>query len=85
MTESGYIMKELSNKKCFFGLIYGRTIAANSLTQLKRLASRIANGYFNATDEMRVTVCEYGQNTVFYLYRSNKKAPNNTIVYGQWK
>lgn len=79
-------MIELSNKKCFFGLIYGRTIAANSYAQLKRLASRIANGYFAVYDEMRVTVCEYGQNTsTFYLYRCNKKAPNNTIVFGQWK
>lgn len=71
----------------FHGIIYDRVVFANTLPDLKRKASRIANGHFSAVDKMEVVIhdprrCEnLGR---FTLSRMNKKAPNNSIIYGQW-
>ena len=57
------------------------------MTELKRKASRIANNYFSTYDEIKVNVHDIGkcENTMQLTYRRfNKKAPNNTIVYGSW-
>lgn len=61
--------------------IYGEQIEAANMPALKRKASKIANGYNNAVDEMTVT---YGDHTVTY-YRFNRKEPNNTNERGEWK
>lgn len=74
-------MKELH------GTVYGRTIIANNMTDLKRKASRIANEYFSAHDEMKVNLHDVGKcenEEQFTFTRINRKAPNNTIIYGQW-
>ena len=63
------------------GTIYGKTIYANTFTDLKRKASIVANGYFNAVDELEVR----GGNLVGKWYRFNKKYPNNTIYRGTWQ
>jgi len=60
---------------------------ANSLSQLKRLASRYANNDYLPIDEMRVTVHDVRrcENTdIFRLARINKVCPNNTIKRGAW-
>ena len=64
----------------FTAEIYGQTITADSMTALKRKASRIANNYFNPIDTMKVS--REGLEVTFH--RINKKCPNNTIVRGQW-
>lgn len=61
--------------------IYGQHIAAPSMATLKRKASKIANGYNNAVDEMNVTDGEHSAT----FYRINRKAPNNTNRRGEWK
>ena len=63
--------------------VYHKVIKAKTLRGLKMLASKIANQYCNSIDEMFVTGDNLLQ-TLTYI-RINKKCPNNTIVYGQWK
>ena len=74
-------MKELH------GTLYGITIIAKTMTELKRKASRIANNYFSAYDTMKVNLHDIGKCEnieQFTLTRVNKKAPSNRIVYGSW-
>lgn len=72
----------------YHGLVNDKQIfIANSLSQLKRLASRYANNDYLPIDEMRVTVhdvrrCE--NTNIFRLTRINKVCPNNTIKRGAW-
>lgn len=73
----------------FTAEIYGREIKAKTLKGLKCKASKIANNYWKSVDEMVVTIHERVQGfprpVTFKLTRINKKCPNSTIVYGQWK
>ena len=72
----------------YHGLVNNKRIfIANSLSQLKRLASRYANNDYRSIDEMRVTVhdvmrCE--NTDIFRFTRINKVCPNNTIKRGVW-
>ena len=52
------------------------------MTEIKRKASRIANGYWNMVDRMEVTDEQSGN--VLTFIRRNRKSPNNMIVYGTW-
>lgn len=67
----------------FTATLYHRVVKAKTLRGLKMLASKIANRYCNPIDEMFVT--GEGFNQTYKYIRINKKCPNNTIVYGQWK
>ena len=60
--------------------IYGQTIEAKSMSDLKRKASMIANRYYSTVDEMKVV----GDDWKLTMYRINKKTPWNTITYGGW-
>lgn len=66
----------------FTGNLYGQTITAKTFTELKRKASRIANGHYDAVQTMEVK-SEHGTKVSFHRY--NKVTPNNTISFGQWK
>lgn len=68
----------------FTAEIYGREIKAKTLKGLKCKASKIANNYWKSVDEMQVTN-DLFPDRIYKLTRINKKCPNNTIVYGQWK
>lgn len=68
----------------FTATLYHRVVKAKTLRGLKMLASKIANRYCNSVDEMQVTN-DLFPDRVYKLTRINKKCPNNTIVYGQWK
>ena len=65
-----------------------RTITANDITTLKRLASRAANENYFVADGMTVFV---SPDTPFQpverlsFIRINKIAPNNTIIRGKWR
>lgn len=74
------------NKKCYIGVLNNyRSIAANSITQVKRLASRFANDNFNIIDKLDITVVDGEHNTdILHFTRINKVCPNNTIERGQW-
>ena len=67
----------------FTATVYHKVIKAKTMRGLKMLASKIANQYCNAIDEMFVVGDSILQTLRFI--RINKKCPNNTIVYGQWK
>lgn len=67
----------------FTATLYHRVVKAKTMRGVKMLASKIANQYHNAIDEMFLT--GDGFNETFKYIRINKKYPNNTIVYGQWK
>lgn len=67
----------------FTARLYHREVKAKTMRGLKMLASKIANQYHNTIDEMFVT--GDGFNQTYKYTRINKKSPNNTIVYGQWK
>lgn len=71
----------------FTAKIYGKEIKANSLKGIKARASRIANLFYKPFDEMEVihTDSESGEVIRTKWVRINKKCPNNTITYGQWK
>lgn len=73
----------------YYGLVNGKKVfIANSLSQLKRLASRYANNDYLPIDEMRVIVLDVRrcENTdIFRLTRINKVCPNNTIKRGAWR
>ena len=66
----------------FTATLYHKVVKAKTMRGLKMLASKIANQYCNSIDEMFVTSNEFKH--IKYI-RINKKCPNNTIVYGQWK
>lgn len=68
----------------FYGEIYGKQIEANTLAGLKTKASRIANRLFNSYDKMIVTTDDAGARPATF-WRFNRKYPNNTIEYGEWK
>lgn len=60
--------------------IYGHSIEANTLTGLKRKASRIANMFCNTIDEM---IVETSIGPAKFS-RFNMKTPWGTITYGRW-
>lgn len=62
--------------------LYGKEIQANTIKGIKCKATNIANDYWKPYDEMEATF-ESGR-SVKYI-RINKKCPNGTITYGQWK
>lgn len=68
----------------FTAIIYKHTITAKTLRGLKMLASKIANRCYNPIDEMQVTN-DLFPDRIYKMVRINKKCPNNTITYGQWK
>lgn len=72
----------------FHGIVNDkRIIVAQTLKQLKRLASRYANNDYRPIDIMRVTVhCINGRANIdiMHFIRINKIAPNNTIIRGGW-
>lgn len=76
-----------TQRNMFTAKIYGREIKANTLKGIKAKASRIANDYWKPIDEMEVihTDSEGREVTRTKWVRINKKCPNNTITYGQWK
>lgn len=63
--------------------LYGKIIIGKNLSEIKRKASRIANGFQNAFDCMKVMDQENGLECTFWRY--NRKSPNNTIVFGKWR
>jgi len=60
---------------------YNTIIHAETVTALKRKASKIANTYYNVFDHLYIA---HGDILVHFM-RTNKKAPDNTIIRGQWK
>lgn len=74
-TGNGYKMRPIAD------------ITAATLPALKAKASRICNNYYNIADRMEVTYHGEIITTEYTLvfHRHNKKAPNNTIVRGEWQ
>lgn len=73
-------MRKVPNK--IKAVVYGQTITANTLQGIKCKASKIANAHWKSFDEMEVTMpCGH----TFKYTRINRKCPDNTITYGQWK
>ena len=64
----------------FKATLYGKSIQANTMQDLKRKASMIANPLFNVIDEMTV---EY-DGGMANMRRINRKTPWNTITYDRW-
>lgn len=62
--------------------LYGKTVNGKTITEIKRKASRIANGFHNAFDCMEVSNSENGMKCTYWRY--NRKSPNNTIKFGAW-
>lgn len=65
-----------------------RTITANDITTLKRLASRVANENYFVADGMAVFVSPdnpFQPVERLYFIRINKITPNNTIIRGKWR
>ena len=63
--------------------LYGKTINGKTIAEIKRKASRIANGKRQPFDCMKVMDQEVGLECTFWRY--NRKCPNNTIQYGKWR
>jgi hypothetical protein len=69
------------------------TVTADTLTTIKRLASRICNNYFSVYDRMEliefVNIADMdGVRVVenhYVFARHNKKTPDNTIRRGEWR
>ena len=69
-------------------MIHAGVTHAESLTQLKKNASRITNRYFSTLDKMEISFSDpknSNRDITLGYDRINRKAPNNTIVRGQWK
>jgi len=60
---------------------YNIIIHGESMTEIKRKASKIANYHFNVFDHLYIAQ----DDILVHLMRTNKKAPNNTIIRGQWR
>lgn len=67
------------------GMCHAGTTRAETFSQLKRQASRIANNHHSSLDKMEVSRFTDGHKTTATYYRINRKAPNNTIKRGAWK
>ncbi len=67
------------------GMRHAGTTYAETFTQLKRQASRIANNHYSTLDKMEVSQFVDGHETTATYYRINKKVPNNTIKRGTWR
>lgn len=65
-------------------LINGKTIKAKTFSQIKRLASIEANTNYNIIDTLYIVGLP-GFNRPLVCTRTNRKAPNNTIIRGKWK
>lgn len=61
---------------CYNIIIHGATV-----TELKRKASKIANTHYNVFDHLYIAQGDI----LVHLMRTNKKAPNNTVIRGQWR
>ena len=61
------------------GFIYG-----NSMTEIKRKASKLCNSYYHVIDEIKLHRCNNTENGVITFTRMNKKSPDNCIVRGKW-
>ncbi len=73
----------------YHGIISGIGISgnvyANSLSDLKRKASKIANCYYRPVDVMQVWDSKGVDNKpIFNFYRRNRKTPWGTFNPGQW-
>ena len=62
-----------------FGIEIG-TCEANTIGQIKRIASKLCNKYYNAADAFTV-MCK---GKVVAFYRFNQIYPDGTIVRGKW-
>ena len=71
--------------KVYSGDILLGNICADSITSLKRKASRKCNGYFQEFDTMVLHRANNKEVNNLTLVRVNRKSPNNTIIKGQWK
>ena len=69
------------------GMRHAGTTWADSFSQLKRKASRIANNHYSTLDKMEVSHRDPDtrKEIVTTFYRINRKTPNNEIKRGQWK
>lgn len=63
-------------------MIYGKMIKAETMTQIKRLASIEANKRYHTVDDLYI-IFRQGLPYIHYT-RVNKKSPNNTIIRGEW-
>lgn len=71
--------------KLYAGNLYLGVVSSDTLTGLKRIASKKCNAHYAVMDNLflfRINDCE---DKCVTLSRINKKAPNNTIVRGIWK
>lgn len=78
--KKGYLITEIDGKH--IAIINGKIIKAQTMEQVKRLASIEANKRFNTIDYMYLLRI-IGTEPIIYT-RFNKKAPNNTIQRGDW-
>lgn len=71
--------------KVYSGDILLGNICADSMTSLKKIASRKCNRYFKSIDTMVLHQANNKEVNNLTLVRVNRKSPNNTIIRGQWK
>ena len=65
----------------FEAVCYNHIIHGDSLREIKRKASRIANTYFNSLDCFFVVI----DGCLHTFTRINNLCPNNTIRRGEWR
>lgn len=71
----------------YYGTVKNRLVKSDSIKDLKRKASIIANGYFDVVDELLIGVQNGNEpiKVICTYRRVNRKCPNNTIERGVWK
>lgn len=70
--------------KVYSGNLFLGSICANSMSALKRNASRKCNEHFQAIDKMVLHRANDKDIKDLTFTRINRKSPNNTIIRGQW-
>ncbi|MBQ2397132.1 MAG: hypothetical protein II304_08895 [Bacteroidales bacterium] len=70
--------------KLYSGNLFLGVVCADSISALKRNASRKCNGYFQVMDKIVLHRANDKEVDGLTLTRVNNKSPNNMIVRGQW-
>lgn len=71
--------------KLYAGNVFLGVVSANTLTGIKRIASKKCNDYYAVMDSLFLFRVNDSENKCITLSRINKKSPDNRIVRGIWK
>lgn len=71
--------------KLYAGSVFLGVVSADTLTGIKRIASKKCNNHYAVIDNLFLFRINNSESRCVTLSRINKKSPDNRIVRGKWK